>query len=412
MNKMSKVFDKFRNRQASWEETKPLPKKTKLASRREELVFDEDGEFNPAAYAGINPGEIPRKAAHNLKTSRGDRVFSRKADGSYEVNAYDKKSAFHQAMQSYAAVKTAQADSSVINSWLPSKVEQLSDEKKYLIKEAANDPTGAGMRYLANELALPVKQILDYAGWAQKFLKQRKLKEGEIWRLALDVRASAYMIGPKGQGQESQTSVGYVVGNEFSVGSWPTIDITDILHMNFDGFARMQDTAKQEIARQIDQRLEYLFNTVAQVKNTAVQFSNLGIGAFAALQYQLLRHPVAVDKFAIHQQELTDIITNMSTQVDPVTERELILAGYVSKVMGSMIVVNSGITTATQVIPPGRVYALGPPDALGEMGVRQELTAEPISQVPNYQLKKGMAFYWIGGFILPNPRSVALGEKI
>ena len=100
----------------------------------------------------------------------------------------------------------------------------------------------------------------------------------------------------------------------------------------------------------------------------------------------------------------------MSTAVDPVTERELILAGYIGNILNAQIITAAG-TGVEEVVPAGTFYAATGSEYLGEMGVRVELFSEPFNMFSHRRLVKGWAFGEIIGFGIPNARAVARGTK-
>lgn len=186
--------------------------------------------------------------------------------------------------------------------------------------------------------------------------------------------------------------------------------------MNFDVLDRAQDTARQEIELEEDKRALSLVDKSATTVNAVTIFSTLGVAALEDIRYQVERHRLVVEKFLINRRELTDLIKTAvglgasSQHVDPVTERELILAGYVGNVLNAQIITAAG-TGVEEVVPAGTVYAVTGSEYMGEMGVRVELFSEPFNKFANRELVKGWAFGEIIGFAIPNSRSVAKGTK-
>ncbi len=117
-----------------------------------------------------------------------------------------------------------------------------------------------------------------------------------------------------------------------------------------------------------------------------------------------------MEKFAIHRQELSDIVKTMSTQVDPVTERELLLAGYIGNILNAQIITSAG-TGVQEVIAPGTFYAMTGAEYFGEMGIRVELFSEPYNRFVTAEMVKGWAMCEVIGFAIPNAAAVAKGMK-
>lgn len=385
-----------------------LPKvTTKAVSRvaaQDEQTFDENGTLNPRPFGGYT--DTREGVAAALGAPKG-RMFDAKG----EINAYDKKDALQQIAHLLQNVTKKAAGSFYREaSALP------SDERRKVLAAAMRDPTGEGFAIVGQELLLPIKDIIDYEGWARKIFRVRPLAQGELFRIAKDVRSTAWVVGQDGQSIESRLYGKYVTPSEFKVTSFPTVDIEDIYQMNFDVLDRAQDTARQEIELEEDKRALSLIDKASTTVNAQTIFSTLGVAALEDIRYQVERHRLVVEKFLINRQELTDLIKTAvglggsSQNVDPVTERELILAGYVGNVLNAQIITAAG-TGVEEVVPRGSVYATTGSEYMGEMGVRVELFSEPFNKFSQKELVKGWAFGEIIGFVLPNSRSVAKGHK-
>lgn len=358
----------------------------KLADKidRKRDVVDEMGRINPKTG------------------SKGERFFSKKG----ELNAWDKKDALTMIMRllnDEGVRKVKQASYRMDNTDLPPEV--IRD----IYMQAFKSPEG--MKKLGEELLAPIKNVLDYEGWARKILKVRPIGQGEIHRIPKDVWVTAFVVGQDGQAMPSQANAAFVFPPEFKVTAFPEVDIGDILRMNFDVVARQQDLAKQMILLQEDKRLVGALEQFAQLVNDVVYFSDFNIGTFEDLRVQVERHRLLADKFVINRYELTSIIKNMKNYVDPVTERELLLMGYIGSVYGCQIITSAG-TGVQEVVKPGQVFVVTEGSFLGEMGIRAELESEPYSKAVMAETKQGWMFLEIITQGLVNPRAVAMGRRV
>lgn len=352
-----------------------------------------NGEFNPHGFGGRNNGAA---------VASQNRVFNRAG----QLNAWDRRDALTQiAYLLQNVTKTAGMQDFA-------RPENPMDKQARLqvLAAAMQDPTGEGFAIVGQELLLPIKDIIDYEGWARKVYRTRPLAQGELFRIAKDVRATAWVVGQDGQSIESRLYGRYIQPSEFKVTSFPTVDIEDIYQMNYDVLDRAQDTARQEIELEEDKRGLALLDRAAQTVNSTTIFATLGIAAFEDVRFQVERHRLIVEKFLIARAELSDIIKTMSAAVDPVTERELILAGYIGNVLNAQIITTAG-TGVEEVVPAGTFYAVTGSEYMGEMGIRVELFSEPFNMYAQQRLVKGWAFGEIIGYGIPNARSVAKGMK-
>jgi len=368
----------------------------RFASHEDERSFAPEGTFNPQAYGGHQWRAGIQQAIPDPR----QRAF----DNRGEINAWDTRDALkqiaHVLQSSVKDAKTARFKRQAAT--------KMTDERRRILAAAAQDPEGFAI--MGQELLLPIKDLVDYEGWSRKVYRVRPLAQGELFRIAKDVRSTAWVIGQDGQGIESRLFGRYVTPSEFKIGSFPTIDIEEIYQVNYDILDRAQDTARQEIELEEDKRGRALIDVASQTVNAVTGFGTLGVGAFEDIRFQVEKHRLVVEKFLINRAELSDIVKTMSTQVDPVTERELILAGYIGSFLNAVILTSAG-TGVEEVVPAGTVYATTGPEYMGEMGIRVELFSEPFNMFSQMRFVKGWAFGEIIGFVIVNPRSCAKGEK-
>lgn len=369
-----------------------------FASHMDEHTFNPEGQFSPHAFGG----EQWRDGLSRAVPDPRQRLFNRQG----ELNADNRKDALRQIKH---LLQHSNREAMLARNHRQAN-QMVDEERRRILTAAVNDPSGAGFAMLGQELLLPIRELVDYEGWARKIYRVRPLMQGEYFRIAKDVRAAAFTIGQDGQGIESKLFGRYVIPEMFKIGSFPTIDIHEIYQMNYDVLDRAQSTARQEIELEEDKRGLALGDAAATAVNTEVSFTTLGVAALEDIRYQVERHRLVVEKFLINRQELSDIVKTMSSQVDPVTERELILAGYIGSFLNAVFITSAG-TGVEQVVGAGDVYAVTGPEYMGEMGIRVELFSEPFNMFAQRRFVKGFAFGEIIGFCVCNGRSWAKGSK-
>jgi len=374
----------------------PTAQRRASVSPQGEHLAGQNGEFNPRAFGGW-------RSSVQEALGSGNRMFDKQGS----LNASDRRDALTQIAHLLQGVtKTAGAQQ-----FFKTAESQMDKQARMeVLASAMQDPTGEGFAIVGQELLLPIKDIVDYEGWARKIYRTRPLAKGELFRIAKDVRATAWVVGQDGQSLESRLYGKYIQPSEFKVTSFPTVDIEEIYQMNYDVLDRAQDTARQEIELNEDKRGLALLDRAAQTVNSVTLFATLGIAAFEDVRFQVEQHRLIVEKFLIARAELSDIVKTMSTAVDPVTERELILAGYIGNVLNAQIITTAG-TGVEEVVIPGSFYAVTGSEYLGEMGIRIELFSEPFNMYAQQRLVKGWAFGELIGFGIPNARAVAKGQK-
>lgn len=281
------------------------------------------------------------------------------------------------------------------------------------LREAFLDPSMEGMRILGQEVLNPIREVIDYEGFSRKVLLPRPVGPGEVVRYDKDPYVVAWVIGEDGITPESRAGGLFVYPPEFECTSRPTIELRHIYQAQFDILSRIMDRARQGIEQQEDTNLVALLRAAATVINTTNVFSSLNIQSLENLRYEVERHRLIVEKFLIHRREISDIVFLAQLgYVDPVTQRELIMAGYIGYVLNALIITTAGVGNEEfKVMEPGEVFAVCGGDHLGGMPVRVELFNEPIADFHEGKPVRGWFFYELISQIIINSKGVARGLK-
>lgn len=284
------------------------------------------------------------------------------------------------------------------------------DESEAILREAFSDPSSEGFRQVGQGLLNPIKEVIDYEGLARKILAPRTVKAGEVVRYDKDVYVQGWVIAEDGQTPQSVVEGKYIYPPEFEVTAYPSIEIKDKYRAQYDILARVQDRARMAIEYQEDLALVALLTAGANQVNTTTLFATLNLAALEAIRYQIERHRLICDKFIIHRQEVSDLINNLVNNVDPVTTRELVMAGYIGSILNALIITTAG-TNTYEILQPGEVLATTVPEYLGGMPVRVELFSEPVNEFMSGLPRQGWFWYELISQVLANPAGVSYGQK-
>lgn len=352
-------------------------------------------EFNPHAFG-------PKDRSGNRKVSASERLFNSKG----ELNASDTGEALHMIQGvldglhdgSYQVERQASFDID-------------ADEAGSIVKEAFSDPNGEGFHQVGQALLNPIKEVIDYEGLARKLWAPRTVKAGEIVRYDKDVFVTAHQIAEDGETPQSVVESTYVYPPEFEITAFPSLEIKDKYRAQFDILSRVQDRARQDIEHKEDLAAVNLLQSGGNAVNTTSFFATLNLAAFEAMRYQVERHRLICDKFVIHRQEVSDLVNQVRTEVDPVTQRELIMAGYIGRILNADIITTAG-TNTYEILDPGEVIATTAPEYLGGMPIRVELFSEPVNEFVLGKPRQGWFWYELISMVLINAAGVALGSKV
>ncbi len=374
------------------------PYTSKKASGVETIDRKTGEPFNP-----MNVGKVAKSG--NLQISAAERMFNNQgeinASGNVEVLEKIKHLLDGMADGTYDVQRTASYAGDGLS----------AEESDAILREAFSDPSSEGFRQVGQGLLNPIKEVIDYEGLARKVFAPRTVKAGEVVRYDKDVYIRGWVIAEDGQTPQSVVEGRYIYPPEFEVTAYPSIEIKDKYRAQYDILARVQDRARMSIEYQEDLALINLLQAGANATNTTTFFATLNLAALEGIRYQIERHRLICDKFIIHRQEVSDLVNTLSQQVDPVTQRELIMAGYIGTVLNAMIITTAG-TQTFEILQPGEVVAVTAPEYLGGMPIRVELFSEPVNEFMEGRPRQGWFWYELIAQVLVNPAGVAQGTKV
>jgi len=164
---------------------------------------------------------------------------------------------------------------------------------------------------------------------------------------------------------------------------------------------------RQEIQAQEDANVFSAIDTASTIENAAqVGFNGIGgrLGKLDLLylKQQIDRWDLVTAKFFMHINEFTDILSWENaggiSDIDPVTQREILQTGLYARIWGADIIVSKVVTAGT-------VYGCADPEFVGVMPVRQDIEVLPADEPK--QLKLGWVVSEIIGIGIVNPRGTA-----
>jgi hypothetical protein len=331
-----------------------------------------------------------------------------------EINASNVQDALSQIVK-YASVIEDLQSSSNVQATAPSLNDSQRDE---MIKQALM--TQEGKIALGQAMANPIRRNLDYQGVARKALVVDPLPQGALPVYDRDIDVAAVVVSSNGAAPESRVFGDRVTVPEFEIVSNPTVRIAEVKRRRFNVIDRAQQKARQEIQAQEDANvfaaLDFAGDSTKGGENAVV---DLDVETSAAgtlqkkgmlnLKRQIDRWDLVTAKYFLNINQFTDILGwesagttgNGGSQVDPVTQRELLQTGLYGHIFGADIVVS-------KIVPAGQAFACADPEFVGVMPVRQDIEVLPADEPK--QLKLGWVVNEIVGIGIVNPRGVATGR--
>lgn len=357
--------------------------------------------FNPANF---DP-KIRRSGAK--ATSAKEKVFN----DDNELNASTREEALQKIAALLNGTKDGTFDVFMRNASQahPDPVEVA--HKEQIIKQAFADRSGEGFAKLGQQMLTVIREVVDYEGMCRKLWSLRTAKAGETIRYDRDVHVIAYVIGEDGETPQSVVEGKYYFPPEFEVSANVSIEYKDQYRAQYNILERAQDKAKQAIEYREDLASINMLRRGATAVNNTTLFASMNLGTFEALRYQIEQHRLVCSAFLINRQEVSDVVNVLTTQVDPVTQREIIMAGFIGHILNSAVMTTAG-TNTYEVLQPGEVLAVTLPEYLGGLIQRTELMSEPYTESVNGKPRRG--FYWweMLSLALINAAGVAYGLRV
>lgn len=329
-----------------------------------------------------------------------DNMFNAKG----ELNASNVKDAL-QLIQKFSSLMQDNLPSNFALSSQPSMSEQQRDE---LISRAllSND----GKLALAQVMSNPIRRNLDYQGIVRRAFVVDPLPQGALPVYDRDIDVTAMVVAANGAAVESR-----VFGDRITVPTWeivsnPTVRIREVRMRRFNVIDRAIQKGRQELMAQEDSAGFAAINAGATITNTAQDITDTGMlkRDLVRIKAQVEKWDLIISKFFMNINEYNDILnwgsgggTGLS-DVDPVTQREILQTGIRAKIWGADILVS-------KIVPAGSVYGVADPEFLGVMPIRQDIEVMPADE-PR-QLKLGWVISEEIGCAVVNTRACAVGRK-
>lgn len=287
----------------------------------------------------------------------------------------------------------------------------LSDaQRDALIERAIFSPEGK--MALAQAMATPIRRNLDYQGMARRALVVDPLENGALPVYDRDIDVAAYVVSSNGSVPESRVFGDRITVPTFEIVSNPTVRISEVRRRRFNVIDRAIQKARQEIMAQEDANVFAALDAAAGVENQVQDIADGGLTKrdLIEIKSQVDRWDLVTTKFFLNINEFNDILNWASGggsgvgggEIDPVTQREILMTGLYGRIFGADILVS-------KIVPAGTVYGCADPEFVGVAPIRSELEVLP-ADVPR-EMKLGWVVYEEIGIAVTNARGVSCGKK-
>lgn len=335
---------------------------------------------------------------------------SKLSDGNGEINAVSKKdllgaiTALAQAVNQgdLRPAHTAEVDVAADNA------------KKELVTAAIQDRDGKAWQALGEVIGDEVYETMGREAFAAKTLIHKPLSRGEIGRIRIRKKdVIAFFATRNPEVIASQVRQFYVYPPEYYLLGRVLIEDAEIEQASGDLLDDKYQDGLEQIMREQDKVWKRLVDASATAYNDNFLFNTFTPTVFSNMQNQVMRWGIPLHMAIIAFNIWPDIVadTEFSTWFDPVSKHELVMNGYLGKILGTEIHTDGFRYDTLQVLNPGEVYFLGAPQTLGAITRRKDLATAPINLHLLGRPERGFFFEQIEGMSIVNPRAVVKGSK-
>ena len=331
------------------------------------------------------------------------------SDNTGTINASDRKDLLNVFSALAQAVKQGElVESAPVN-------KEAEAEKAQLVTAALHDKNGEAFQALGEVIGDTVYETMGRQAFARKSLLVKPLAKAEIGRIKIrrkDVLAHFATKNP--EVIASQVRQTYAFPPEFYLLGRILIEDAEIAQAPGDLLDDKYEDGLEQIMKEEDKVWKRLADASASAYNTTFAFSTFTPIVFAQMQNQVMRWGIPLGMAIISFDIWPDIKADseFSAFFDPVHKHELILNGYLGKILGTEIHTDGYRQETLKVLEAGEVFFTGIPKTLGAITERQALAASPINLHLLGRPEKGWFMESIEGMIMANAKGVVKGQKV
>jgi hypothetical protein len=246
--------------------------------------------------------------------------------------------------------------------------QSINESKEIAIAEAME--TSEGRVSLAQAMVDPIKIALEYQAIGRKVLMVDELPQGALPRYERDIAAVSYVVPKRGSVPDVMIEAEELLVPTFEIACNPTVRLNEIRARRYYIVDRAQVKAKDAIQRQEDLEVFKAISVSVSTDNTVTVAGNLTPDNVNMALALIEQRELIGAKILVHPFRYKDIRAWGKDFFDEATQRDVIMSGLYGHVWTADIHVST-------MVPKNSVYVLAPPEFVGAMPVRQDITVLP-----------------------------------
>ncbi len=264
--------------------------------------------------------------------------------------------------------------------------------------------TEAGRQAVGAQMAIPIRTQLDYQGVARRFFEIDVLAQGQIARYDRDIDVPAFTISKRGSPPEHVVEGEYVEPKTWEIFSPASIRLSEIQQRRFNILDRTQEKIRIQMQIQEDDEFLTLVDTTTTGNQDNNSFTTSTSGVTKSflnnLSTEVMKWDLPAYAFLMNFKAYADLREWNSTDLDPVTMREIQETGLYGQIWGIDIIVSRRVTD-------GEVYCFTEPRFFGVMPIRTDVILMPNDDPMKAHI--GYVGYEEIGMLAVNANGVAKG---
>lgn len=341
----------------------------------------------------------------------GERILS---ESTGEVNATSKKDLMHRISQMLDLGKQG-GFQEVSESHVGMTPEQIKEDNRLLIEEAAADATGARWDSLGASIVGSIEDRAERAGLLRRICKGATVRQGDVPRVELKTHQAQAIVatGPTDFGYR-QLRGRVFTPDEFELKSVIRVSRMDLEQINGDLLDRAQQDGLTSIMVGEDRMWKQAADRSVGMANPVTYIhGELTPRLLSVLKTQVSAWPMPVSTAILAADYWNDIIGNdqFTSALDPVSKYELITTGRLGTLLGLDLVTDGFRAPEHRVLNDGELYVVGDQDYHAMYTTRGGTQSQPTSGANQGNTDRGWLLSSVFSFTLANVRSVAKAQR-
>ena len=348
------------------------------------------------------PGGIVQRADGRLTDSQG------------EINAYDKNDLALKINAIHAQVTGGEIGDGLFEDGHIASARAAAQEAKHAELKAAFASGDDRLKVMAEVFAEDIWETMNRQGFTQTLVARKNVVDGtdnRIRRRRKDI--TAFQVVNDGEGIAQILEQTYIYPEDYYLQCQILIEERELAQAGPEFLdEKFQDALEAIMVRQ-DRILRSLLLATAGVFNAPVSFATFTPQVLSALRTQILANGLPAAHLLFSFDIWDDMIADPAFTAwwEPVHKYQLIMEGRLGSLLNMRLMTDGFRYETLRVLQPGEIFVLATPVALGQRGVRREVSATEINHYPLGAPRRGMYLMGIESLHVED-RGVAIATRV